>query len=332
MNKFVTEKRLAHYDALKLLAIYLVILGHAIQFFVNRPPGDEPMWYFIYAFHMPLFMMISGFFSKSSMNMDFMGLIRKKTRQLLLPLFTWTLIIMAIEPLFTYQLNYNFLNSFWFLRSCFLCYIFAYLVFRFKKYRKLWICISIIIVQFIPFCKLPIMYPCFILGIVLADSKRLRQWIGEYWLVLCIVFFILLISCDWYKIGNVNFASAIRSGNWMDIVLYWTGRLYKFSIGAIGSLALIGLFTKYFTPPHHLWTKTILSWGKYTLGIYCFQTLLLGVVLRFVNCDIISPIIFNYIVAPFLSIIILAVCACVVMFIEKSRLLSFLLLGKQYFD
>ena len=93
------------------------------------------------------------------------------------------------------------------------------------------------------------MYPCFILGIVLADSKRLRQWIGEYWLVLCIVFFILLISCDWYKIGNVNFASAIRSGNWMDIVLYWTGRLYKFSIGAIGSLALIGLFTRYFTPP-----------------------------------------------------------------------------------
>ena len=255
MNKFVTEKRLAHYDALKLLAIYLVILGHAIQFFVNRPPGDEPMWYFIYAFHMPLFMMISGFFSRSSMNMDFMGLIRKKTRQLLLPLFTWTLIIMAIEPLFTYQLNYNFLNSFWFLRSCFLCYIFTYLVFRFKKYRRLWICISIIMVQFIPFCKLPIMYPCFILGIVLADSKRLRQWIGEYWLVLCIVFFILLISCDWYKIGNVNFASAIRSGNWMDIVLYWTGRLYKFSIGAIGSLALIVLFTRYFTPPPSLMDK-----------------------------------------------------------------------------
>lgn len=61
-NTKIAYKRMPQFDVLKLFAIYLVIWGHCIQYLISRYPPEEPMWYFIYSFHMPLFMIVSGFF------------------------------------------------------------------------------------------------------------------------------------------------------------------------------------------------------------------------------------------------------------------------------
>ena len=60
MNK---SERLVSFDLLKLFAIYLVVLGHCVQHLLPSHSYDEPMYVYIYSFHMPLFMMISGYFS-----------------------------------------------------------------------------------------------------------------------------------------------------------------------------------------------------------------------------------------------------------------------------
>lgn len=57
------RERLVYFDLLKLFAIYLVIIGHCVQYLLPTRPYDEPLYVYIYSFHMPLFMMISGFFS-----------------------------------------------------------------------------------------------------------------------------------------------------------------------------------------------------------------------------------------------------------------------------
>lgn len=49
-------------DTLKGFLIVLVILGHLIGSF--NPIGGEGLWNLIYTVHMPLFVLISGYFSR----------------------------------------------------------------------------------------------------------------------------------------------------------------------------------------------------------------------------------------------------------------------------
>lgn len=56
-----TTHRIDYLDTVKALAIFCVILGHSIQYF--DVSGElKWMYSFIYSFHMPLFMAVSGFF------------------------------------------------------------------------------------------------------------------------------------------------------------------------------------------------------------------------------------------------------------------------------
>ena len=73
-----TGNRLRSFDILKLFAIFLVLWGHCIQYFLSSEPVDEPLYRTIYAFHMPLFMMISGYFAASSMHIRLNDFLKKR--------------------------------------------------------------------------------------------------------------------------------------------------------------------------------------------------------------------------------------------------------------
>lgn len=53
--------RLYSFDALKVLSIFMVIVGHV--FFYSFHEANNLMWKFIDVVNMPMFMFISGFFS-----------------------------------------------------------------------------------------------------------------------------------------------------------------------------------------------------------------------------------------------------------------------------
>lgn len=80
------KQRIEYIDALKGLAIFFVLWGHSLQYLKNEADFfHNPIFEFIYSFHMPLFFMISGFFFNSSLKLNFKEFIYKKTIQLLLP-------------------------------------------------------------------------------------------------------------------------------------------------------------------------------------------------------------------------------------------------------
>lgn len=61
----MVNERIVWIDFLKLFAIFLVVLGHVILFMglkQNEVMHENTLYSFIYSFHMPLFMTISGFF------------------------------------------------------------------------------------------------------------------------------------------------------------------------------------------------------------------------------------------------------------------------------
>lgn len=85
--------RLPFFDFLKMFAMFMVLWGHCIQHLQTGEVWEEPMHKLIYSFHLPLVMMIAGFFSLSSFKLSFKELLKKKGSQLILPYFTWGVIL-----------------------------------------------------------------------------------------------------------------------------------------------------------------------------------------------------------------------------------------------
>lgn len=72
----VTNKRNIQYDYIKGVAIFLVIYGHSISHLDIGQTSwwENPVYMFIYMFHMPLFIFVSGYFFNSNKKLgDYVG-------------------------------------------------------------------------------------------------------------------------------------------------------------------------------------------------------------------------------------------------------------------
>ncbi len=58
------SKRIAYWDNLKAILIFLVVLGHFLLPVIERGRSVSTACYWIYSFHMPAFVFVSGVFSK----------------------------------------------------------------------------------------------------------------------------------------------------------------------------------------------------------------------------------------------------------------------------
>ena len=63
MNNSIKE-RIYKFDNIKLLSILLVVVGHVIDPYTGKSDMFRSLFIFIYSFHMPLFIFISGLFQK----------------------------------------------------------------------------------------------------------------------------------------------------------------------------------------------------------------------------------------------------------------------------
>lgn len=325
----LVKGRLPYFDSLKFFAMLLVIWGHCVERCVSRPCTEEPMWHFIYSFHMPLFMMISGFFSLSAIRERFKQLLLKKSKTLLLPVLSWTVIFILIQPLFSLS-NFNFFNTLWFLKCLFLCYMLYFVGSRqnFKGGQVLTLLIS----QIIPvsFYNIPIMYPCFVLGAFLREHPAFFTSICKHWWAFMLVFSVLMYFTDYHLWYGISLKATIASYDWNALGLYCFGRLYRIFTGVMGAFAFIGLFRWLYEAGAKGWlVQKIRLMGQYTLEMYILQTLFTGLVLlAWVHLDNMNLWMFNFVVTPIISILIIIACIVIVKLVGHCRWLNLLLFGK----
>ncbi|WP_163539750.1 acyltransferase family protein [Gracilibacillus sp. YIM 98692] len=81
-------QREAYFDNAKLLFIFLVVFGHLIQPLKPNIELVDALYQSIYFFHMPVFILVSGFFAKGSSDK---GYIKKLFQKLLIPYFIFQL-------------------------------------------------------------------------------------------------------------------------------------------------------------------------------------------------------------------------------------------------
>lgn len=340
---------------MKSFAIFLVIYGHAIQYFLSSNYTDEIMWRIVYSFHMPLFMMLSGYFAYGAINRPFLSSIAVKARQLLLPLCTVCLLASTIQffttcklQFFEYFLN-NFRISLWFLKTAFSCFVLTKIVFMIinltfiskSRWRKLLILItSIIFTQIIPFFDAKIqsfttgistMYIAFIIGLIIR-----RHWdtlVKNNKVILLItgtIFITMLFFLNQDMWEQSKFISAFMNGNIYSGFYLIFLRTYRILIGLSGSIFFIFLFYRLLkNNPKNKIVYYICDWGQYTLGIYIAQTYILETFLaKHVNFDNLNFMMFNFIVAPLISIAVFLLSVSLVKIAAKWRVTNCLLLGQ----
>lgn len=151
-------------DALKGVGITLVVLGHAVRGIHAAGLMTEDLFTAIdtriYAFHMPLFFFLSGFFLTASLaRTSFASFIRTRTTNLLYPMVLWTYIFLGCKYLAGSMTNKPVALSdiaifplpgylhFWFLWTLIVVQAIGFVVARSVpfNYRKIWPSIALLL-------------------------------------------------------------------------------------------------------------------------------------------------------------------------------------------
>lgn len=340
------NKRSQAFDLLKLFAIFLVVYGHCVQHFLSTQPTDEPVYQYIYSFHMPLFMMISGYFSISSMQLTpFTLFIKKKFTQLLLPCISWGLLWWIKDPLISIlnqdlQLHLNkliriLIDNFWFLKSLFFCYLLYYICNRFSGLKhEIILVITCFISFFITKYNINLMYPCFIAGVILKkkfNNGQTMTFTVKNFIVLAIFIF-LIYSWDYYflQYNPHDLYQCLSDSDYLSVVSeYFYILFYRILTGITGGISFILIFNTVF---HHTKENKLYrycsEWGTYTLGIYILQYFILErFLIKFIRLDNYSSFLSNFIIFPILSIIIIGICIFIIKIIKRNSILNLILLG-----
>ena len=224
-------------------------------------------------------------------------------------------------------------SSYWFLKAVFLCYIIAWIGVNSRLWSPIWIIATCLLVQFWPHFNMPLMYPCFVIGMFL------KQVIDKDWFVrFRYLYLFCFVAClfFWTKKFAGDYEQTLESFSpftieFLKLLLF---RCYKLIMGVSASFFLIALVRKYLWGFDANQTK-IGNWaaqcGVYSMGVYLIQTLLLEFTLKkFVSFDALNSWVFNIVIAPLFSLIVLMICVAAIILINRKRGLSLLLFGTNY--
>jgi fucose 4-O-acetylase-like acetyltransferase len=326
------KERLIYIDQMRGIAILLVIMGHLIQF--NGLGTNNPVFEFIYSFHMPLFFAISGYIGFKTIRIynlrSYIAFVGRKFRALMIPLLVWSLFVekYVFTETWTVLSPLDFINVFfrpslWFLSMLFYIFVLfgllSWIDTKFNEKNILWIdfifiMIFLVLVLLSYKCRISIVKPLyaifFSLGIVISKHKKIENLIiNPFVFEVCLVSFMILV-CHWTFNGTE------------------TDDLYKIIIS-------VSAFAVTFNACRKIkWndriSRQLVDFGKYSLNIYITQFYLTKI---FVNNNVtiadMNPFIL-FVACMSASIVVGYLCIGFAKIMELAPALNFLLYGKNY--
>ncbi|MED4154766.1 acyltransferase family protein [Priestia aryabhattai] len=351
----ITTQRNRTLDLIKGIAIILVVFGHSIQYgsgeeFYSSKAYFE-YWFFqlIYSFHMPLFMLVSGYlFYYTVKKYSIKTLLISRFTKLIFPIVAWSTILFCIKfpHMFPQEGNFGLLEiiknyvsmtiyNLWFIWAVFYCSITVIIVNKFFRDSILVYGIIGVIMLVTPDIYnsnlYKFMYPYFILAYLFSKyklilkvsqlSKRSKGWIG---IITLIMYFGLFSFYNYnifiYTTGITLLEKNISSQLAIDI--------YRWLIGLLGSGCMIGIGTLLIGKKFSVVSinNILQSLGKNSIGIYIISTM-------FINDDILLPITSTYqlniILLSIETVVILLVCYVLSKAIQQFKWSNRALLGSR---
>ncbi len=345
------KERILYWDVIKCIAIILVVWGHCLQYFSSNQDvvyRENLTFDFIYSFHMPLFMMVSGYFALSVFRSGIIETVLKKGRQLYLPsvstyFFVGLILIFVRQQQFLDSLK-NLLwycwSSYWFLKALFIFYVVTtifVIVWQKSKMSVIFLVIlggAIIPTEWFDFVHCISMYPYFVLGILFHKYER---WLFNHTKIIgCTALVIYLIMFFNWRISEYDMYVYLFDWDWSILNIYVTRVL----IGTSGSISFILIIRKLCMMCHQ--NRVINSMAKIgtnTLGIYVFSRMIVLYGNRIApkalenlsSCIDISFVgfLYDYMICLGATFFITYICIVLMNMIRKNSCLKYILLGEK---
>lgn len=333
------SKRIPYLDFLKFFAIASVLLGHSVEQTTGNDFWDNPIWAFIYTYHMPLFMLLCGYFFGSSLKLSLGQLIKKKFTQLVVPSVSAWLVMY----LFVHATGYNpcpelmdfswfgFMNAVWFLKCVFFCYLIGWIFIKLLANVWLSALISIVLVHLSSLFNtdnINFMLPMFWLGYL---CHLYQPWIDRHRKFLCagsILTFAMLLP---FWSGRLTvYMVPIQIMDWCNLQIDGHNlliTLYRMFIGIAGSMVFFLLSPWMYDRIKHFSITPLLNRiGKCTLGIYWVQTFLLECTWHGIGLYVDTTN--SFWVGPLIALLELIVCYQAVLLLKRNKFTRLLFLGE----
>lgn len=272
------KKRIALWDNLKFLLIIFVVIGHYTQQFRADNETLQRIYVFIYSFHMPIFIFVTGLFSKKAVDEKNI----KKTLPYLTCFFATTLILFITKALLGWAPVFELFSPSgisWYLMSMFFMFLITMLI---KDYKPQYIFVLSLIIgvmcgfvqtknpDFFTWMRTLTFYPFFCLGYI-SDREKIEKATNKISIkITAVIFFVSIYLLIYFypkqanKISRLNTARHTFSELGRFAPYGWELRLLTYAISFAAIFLLISLI-----PRKRI--KGFTSLGERTLGIYMFH-------------------------------------------------------------
>ncbi|MEC1722452.1 acyltransferase family protein [Schinkia azotoformans] len=282
------KQREFYYDNAKFLLIFLVVIGHFITTFIGNGVIEQ-IYIFIYLFHMPAFILVSGYFSKGFQKE---GYVLKITKKILVPYFFFQII---------YSVYYYFLLdkseltiaifkpqwSLWFLLSLFCWHLLLFVFTKIKYSLLVSVLIGIIVGYFdaiggyLSLSRTFVLFPVFLLGFYMKKEhfEKLTSNKGKLLSAVAIVIMLFIIH---YILVDMPKEWMYGSKSYEKLGAGWEGGIIRLLYYGMSLIMIFSFFT--FVPKKEYFFS---KWGTRTLYVY----LLHGFIIRYFRTTNLVPFI-----------------------------------------
>ena len=337
-------------DFIRGIAIILVLLGHCIQYGSGEKYLNTEMFFgnlmfkFIYSFHMPLFMLVSGYLFYFTINKNSVKqLMINRIQRILIRILMWGGVsegIVILENIIkkkqiTIQnivVDYSMTSFFnlWFLWAIFYCSIAVIIVRNLFKDNIIIYFLGILLTLILPdnlnMHMYKYMYPYFVVSYLFNKYQDkiitlLSNFKEKLILLISGLIYILLLSSYRYDSYIYNTGITLLGKN---VKYQLETDLYRWLIGLVGSVFII-LVLKYIyiNIMKNKINELIVIFGMNSLGIYILNGYLNQYLLTKVTSDFST----NYVLTIIETVIILLISCFIIYVIKKIPVANKLLLG-----
>lgn len=327
------RERIDYIDYMRGLAMILVVVGHLIQ--CHGFSLNNPVFEFIYSFHMPFFFAVSGYIAEKLVKIEvlkqYLSFLKKKTISLILPLFVWPLIVnrfflverwnvVTYEDIWQVAVSPNL----WFLKMLFVIMC-IYGIFNWctnsLKINGIWKdIVSFILVVLLTFAavfikiegiNLILFSYAFYLGVIISRYKSIEELCSNKFVNAIFICLFMILSTHW------NFA-----GDYID-------DLYKIIVSTSAFIVLLNVFKR---GQFNINVKKGLQQiGVNSLAIYIIHGHFCKLVISTCNIENLLgvPPVILFFIGLIIAIPICYICIGIAKVIETNDIMAFLLLGKR---
>ncbi|MCD8160752.1 MAG: acyltransferase family protein [Clostridiales bacterium] len=277
------KTRIEKWDLLRALLIFLVVLGHLVDYYVGGGSAQmRGLFLFIYSFHMPCFLFVDGLFSKH--NVD-----EKRYNHIFSYLVLYLalkILICLVDGLIKHQFSFSLLGADgapWYGLALFWCSLMTIFL---KRFSHKWVLIGAVLLACFAgydgdvdatmvLSRTIVFFPFFFAGYCLDPAKVAEKLSGKWVRALGLAVLVLLGVVCFCCTDDIYFVRALLTGKnpyrtletgygREELVFYgWLLRLGYYAVVAVLCMAVMAVI-----PNHLRHGKALTAVGRRTLQIY----------------------------------------------------------------